>query len=107
MNGEGDAQVAALHISRRGAWVAQAAVVAALRVEWAVMQPGMGVHFCSYAMAMQALIQWGMVEDETFFPRELGWKETNEAMATRKLTLKDMNLRLAKDKGSKGEAVNA
>lgn len=43
MKGDGEAQVAALQISKIEAWVAQAVVVAALRVKCAVMRPGCGL----------------------------------------------------------------
>lgn len=64
--------------------MAQAAVVAALRVECAVIRPRRGLYICPYAIEMQALIQCATVEEETFLLRELGWKEMNKYSDFRK-----------------------
>lgn len=50
------------------ACVAQAATVAALRVEWVVIGQGTGLAFSSQAFAMQAFNHHPMVEKDTFRP---------------------------------------
>lgn len=74
---EREDQVAALQISSMEAWVAQAANVAALRVEWGKILAGIGPPLNSYALEIQALSQRPTVAEETFWSIDEGRKEGN------------------------------
>lgn len=71
-------------MSMTEAWVAQAAVVAALRVEWGRIRAGTGLFRTVYALEIQAFSHLPMVVDETFRPIEAGRKETKRPSDFRK-----------------------
>lgn len=72
MKGDGEVHATALQISSIGAWVGQAAEVAALLVEWTVMPAGTGMCLASCAFAIANLIHHPMGEGMTLAPKVNG-----------------------------------